>query len=94
MTATRSRGENKELEYTIRVNGRVWAAFRNYARAREEVFAQATGTRYAEIIDHDGDQLLRVGSDALFPCAGCGEMLSRQSQHPGCVYAQGELTDR
>lgn len=58
----RSRNENKELSHTVRVNGRVYAAFRNGGLA--EKFAYDTKNEYpdhtVEIVDHYDTTVLKL----------------------------------
>lgn len=61
MIMKRSRNENKELTYNVRVNGRILAAYRHRQMAEDATYTAARVTQcVAELSDQYGDVLLTL----------------------------------
>ena len=58
----RSRFENSnELTYTVRVNGRIWAAFRRPTAAKDQAYALSAVGNAVVVTDQKGVEILNIG---------------------------------
>ena len=61
----RSRQENKELTQTVRVNGRIYAAFRSSTVAEDFAYTLCQGGQYDVVLSAEyGDELLHLKATA------------------------------